>query len=402
MATSNEPTKLPIPPFAPNIPTRGIEVFRVLLGDIPEKIMEEINQSIVSCSVDYQMDMSTELTLQIIDQDTTNSARAYTAGGGKSFAAYNYFNIGRDVIYTTKTISTVNFDEVSKTATMSLTPLLMEVADVGVQQSESVSPMWTIKCRTKAIQQMKRDKRAGSVTGNGTDYVRAAAKKFGLKCVAQETTATKKINQASGENEADSVWTVITNLAQQAKFKVFEADGVLYFGSMKWLMYKWGSDAITYQAEVKDPKTQAITKKPVTRRYVPIVPGDVGREFRAMQLPSMNKSDNAPMEATGTAQIDRTNGVGLRPGMTVFIGGIPTFVGYYLITSVQFEERSPNPVGISFATPERAPKEKILNIPVGPMFRDTGDPIGPDVLIPYYKYGFTTPQNTGTSPRPTI
>lgn len=384
----------------PTIPTRGVEKFNVIFGDIPSGIAEIMNSSILSCQVNYSMDMVTELTMRIIDRD-------YRSAFGErkeveSFAAGNYFNIGRDVTYLTKSILATTFDESQKMARIEMIKLLMEVAEISVDQENSVSPVWTIKCRTKAVQQMKRDKKPESIQGNGTDYVMAAAKKFGLKFVGEKTDKSKKINKASGDNEADSVWTVIQNLAQQAKFKCFEVDGTLYFASMKWLMYKWGSDAINYKHKVKDPKTDREIVKRVTRRYVPIVPGEVGREFRAQKLPNMSKSDNSPMEAQGSATIERTNGVALRPGMTVFVGGIPTFVGYYLITSVDFEERSPNPVGIQFQTPERKPKEKIVDLPVGPMFPNTGDPVGPDVLVPYIKYRQTGALDTGTRGRPSV
>jgi len=244
------------------------------------------------------------------------------------------------------------------------------------------------------------------IQGNGTAYVRAAAKKYGLEFVGEETSKSKRITKASGDNEADSTWTVIQNLAQQAKFKCFEVDGTLYFASMKWLLHKWGPDAITYVAKVRIPKSQPpkFEEKTVTRRYIPLVAGDVGKAYEMMRLPSMNRSDNEVMEATGSAEIDRTNGIGIRPGMTVFVGDIPTFIGYYLVTSVQFEERSPNPAGINFQTPERRPKEKIIGLEVGPIYdqRDlTNDPIGPDILVPYYKARQTGPVDTGTSGRPT-
>lgn len=384
----------------PTQPVRGVEKFQVTFGDIPSGIAEIMNSSILSCQVDYGMDKVTELTLKIIDRDYGNSAESPNVN--TSFAAANYFNIGRDVTYVTRTILSSEFVESSQQAKIELVKLLMEVAEISVAQEQSISPIWTIRCRTKAVQQMKRDKKPDSIKGNGTDYVATAAKKFGLNFIGEKTDKSKTINKASGDNEADSVWTVIQNLAQQAKFKCFEVDGTLYFGSMKWLMYKWGSDAIVYNAMVKDPKTGREVKKKMTRRYVPLVPGEVGREFRTQNLPNMSKSDNSPMEAQGSATIDRTNGVSLRPGMTVFVGGIPTFVGYYLITSVNFEERSPNPVGINFQTPERKPKEKIIDLPVGPMFPNTGDPAGPDVIVPYVRYRQTTPQNTGSRRRPPV
>lgn len=383
----------------PSMPPRGVEKFQVTFGDIPSGIAEIMNDSILSCQVNYSMDMVTEITLKIIDRDYTNQAQSPNVS--TSFASANYFNIGRDVTYVTKTILSSSFDESSNKASIELVKLLMEVADISVDQEQSVSPIWTIKCRTKAVQQMKRDKKPESIQGNGTDYVAAAAKKFGLNFVGEKTDKSKKINKATGDNEADSVWTVIQNLAQQAKFKCFEVDGTLYFGSMKWLMYKWGSDAIKYRHKVKD-KNGVEVEKTVIRRYVPLVPGEVGREFRTQKIPSMSKSDNSPMEAQGSTTVDRMNGVSLRPGMTVFVGGIPTFVGYYLITSVDFEERSPNPVGINFQTPERAPKEKIVNLPVGPMFPNTGDAAGPDVIVPYIKYRQTAAQDTGNRKRPPI
>ena len=371
-------------PRTAGLPIRGFEYFRVTFGSIPDNIAKDINDSIISADVNYSMDEITELTLKIIDSDYDQYRQAQgtlQSKVGTGFAAANYFNIARDVTYVTKTIkSTESTTDAGKVA-VSLITLLMEIAEVSCSQEQGVSTIWTVKCRTKACQQMKRDKKPGNIYGNGTAYVAAVAKKFGLKFVGEPTTKSKQINKASGENEADSVWDVIQKLAGDAKFKCFEADGTLYFASMKWLLHRWGSESIAYSHRVKI--NGKFVKKDVTRRYVPIMPGPYGKDFPAMKMPNMKKSDNTPMEAQGDAQIERTNGVALRPGMTVFIGGIPTFTGYYLITSVNFEERSPNPVGIQFATPERRPKEKIINLPVGPLYAGTLDAIGPDVIAPY-------------------
>lgn len=385
-----------------SLPIRGIEKFNVTFGDIPTRIKENLNDSILSCQVNYSMDMATEITLQIIDRDYTRTNFDTRENGHLSFASGNYFNIGRDVTYMTKTVTSSVFDDINKVASLDLKTVLMEVADISVSQEQAVSPIWTIKCRPKAVQQMKRDKQPGVIQGNGTAFVRAACKKYGLICIAEETSKSKKITKASGDNEASSTWDVLKDLAQQAKFKLFECDGTLFFASMKWLMYQWGPDAISYSAQVKNKKTQLWESKIVTRRYVPLIPGELGRAYEMQRLPAMNKSDNAVMEATGSVDIDRTNGVGVRPGMTVFVSGIPTFVGYYLVTAVNFEERSPNPVGINFETPERRPKEKLIGIDVGPLYPKTDDPVGPDVLIPYFKHSETGAVNTGTSRRPII
>ena len=381
-----------------DLPSRGIEKFNVTFGDIPKNIKENLNDSILSCSVEYSMALATEISLQIIDRNYTMIKG--TPDGDESFAGRNYFNIGRDVTYMTKTISDIQLDSATNIASVGLKTILMEVAEISVTQEQSVSPIWTIKCRPKAVQQMKRDKKPEIIQGNGSAYVIAACKKYGLIPIVEPTSKNKKITKASGDNEADSVWTVIQNLAQEAKFKCFEVDGTLFFGSMKWLMHKWGPDEINYTAKIKNKVTGKNEDKVVTRRYIPLIPGELGKDYEMMKLPTMNKSDNAVMEATGSAEIERTNGVGIRPGMTVFVSGIPTFVGYYLVTSVNFEERSPNAVSINFETPERSPKEKIVSLPVGPIYPETDDPVGPDVLIPYLRSRTTAPVNTGTSRRP--
>jgi hypothetical protein len=157
---------------------------------------------------------------------------------------------------------------------------------------------------------------------------------------------------------------------------------------MKWLLSKWGTQSIIVQTEKRNTSNGKIEKKDVRRQFIPLVPGRVGKDFELMSLPEMRKSDNDPLDASGSAVIARMNGTSLRPGMTVFIDGIPSFVGYYLIQSVDYEELSPNPVSISFMTPERDPKD--IKLPgVGPIFEATGDMIGPGVIIPFLEEGIT-------------
>ena len=122
--------------------------FRVTFGDFATGINEEINQSILSCKVSYSAKLCTEISLEIFDT-------------GFKFGANNYFNIGRDVTYVTKGLSNAE-DVGGGTAKFTFIVLKMEVADISVSQSQGINPIWTIKCRTKAIQQMKRDKKPGS------------------------------------------------------------------------------------------------------------------------------------------------------------------------------------------------------------------------------------------------
>jgi len=68
------------------LPSRGFEKFNVTFGDIATNIKETLNDSILSCTVDYSIDQVTEITLRIIDRDYVKSK------GSRSFASGNYFN----------------------------------------------------------------------------------------------------------------------------------------------------------------------------------------------------------------------------------------------------------------------------------------------------------------------
>lgn len=345
---------------------------QIQIGNLQAKVMENILNSVLDARVNYSMDMVTELELNIFDT-------------GFYFAKNNYFAITTDVSYTTKSIDSSEFNS-DGTSKITYTTLKLEIAEVSVSQNQGYNPIWNIKCRTKAVQQMKRDKNPSAISSSsGTAFARAAAKKYGLKFIGEETSKSVKINKASGTAAADSLWNVLQNLASTAKFKIFEADGTLYFASMKWLLAKWGTQSVVLSGTRTD-KNGKKTIEQVRRKFVPLVPGKAGKDFELLSLPEMRKSDNDPLEAQGSASITRTNGTSLRPGMTVYLDGIPMFTGYYLINSVDFEELTPEPVSISFMTPERDPKD-IVPLPIGPRFPATGDQIGPAILIPFLEEG---------------
>ena len=75
-----------------------------------------------------------------------------------------------------------------------------------------------------------------------------------------------------------------------------------------------------------------------------------------MQIPTVRKSDNDPLEVTGSMNVAREVGMSMRPGMTIKLDGIPTMNGYYLINSVEFDPLSGTPVAIGFRSPERLSK----------------------------------------------
>lgn len=331
--------------FKPPYISGSVRIASISSGQ--EKVIDD---SILSIDVNYSMDMASELSMRIIDP-------------GFLMASANYFQIGREVIYDIKAI--VDFN--SGSPTIDRVSQVFEISQVSLTNGPGHSPVFDIKCYPKAIQQMRRDKTPGAIKGNGTAYVRNAAKKYGLKFVGEKTTKKRTITKAGGDRQADSVWDVITKLASDAKFVVFEADGYLIFGSQKWLLYKWGIDSDVVKVRKDGKRNSPLVNK--VRRWVPvqfpeIVKGRKGA-FETLEYPNITISDNDPFFASdGSATMDRTNAVALRPGMTVWVGPCPNLEGFFLIDSVTFSDRTPDPVNISFLTPEKEPKE-IKQLPVG-------------------------------------
>ena len=99
-----------------------------------------------------------------------------------------------------------------------------------------------------------------------------------------------------------------------------------------------------------------------------------------LSLPNLRRSDNDPFVVSGSASIDRTAGTMLRPGMTIVLDGIPTFDDIYMITGVNFDHFSTNPVQIEFTKPDREAKY-VQTFAVGPTFVDYGNTTDSSALI---------------------
>ena len=366
---------------------RGPYTRKILIADLPNLnsgAFTDISGLVTQANVNYTMDMASELSFDVVDPDLR-------------MAENNYFTLIRDVIYETQTLGRIEpFDP-----SVVFVRQLFEIANVTAAQGPGGSPLFSVKCYTKAVQQMKRDRKiASSIKGSGTQFVRNAAKKFGLQFYGQETSKSQQI-KASGSKQADSLWDIMKRLADDAKFILFEVDGFLVFGSEEWLLEKWGNNSIvvprtvtkTKTVKVKigekpDPKIDGgrtplpiyenrteITKETKNRtvRFISLqFPNSgenyIGRSgvFKLTGYPSITKSDNDPREADGSCTVERINGTQIRPGMTAYVGNIPNMSGYYLIDSVSFNEMSPDPVTVSFRTPKRdEEKYKKKELPVG-------------------------------------
>lgn len=317
----------------------------------------DMHSSLLKATYSAGMDFATQVSLEIIDPDF-------------SFAKNNYFQITRDVYFKTTKFQD---SEGLLTSTVVTLPKLeyqrLEIAAVTCQRGRGSSPVWTVECRTKAMQQMRRDKDPASISGTSYDFVVNAAQKYGMGCFAEQTGKTRQINKASNDRAADSTWDVIKNLASQAKFVTFESDSILFFTSQKHLMGQWGS---TYTDEIEP---EAIFASGAIARdaynVIPIRwPSSSTMPFQLMELPTVRKSDNDPLAVQGSMLVDRASGTALRPGMTIYLGNYPTMEGMYLISSVSYDILSSDPVRVDFRSAEREAKD-IRQYDVGTTFSST-------------------------------
>lgn len=348
-----------IPYFPPKISTfSGNDqnvAGKIIIGSLSDGVMATIDHSITNVSVDYSMSEASQLSFDVVETMSTDFSRFITPEGTHprrlEFGYNNYFNIGRDVIYETRTLNEIS-DEFGTSSNLIKQSQLFEIATVTFSPGPGGSPTWQVKCFSKAIQQMKRDRNPGTIKGTGSNFVKLAAEKYGLKPFVQETSKKPSITKATGDKHADSLWDVLTRMASDAKFVVFEVDGYLVFASERYLMNKWGVDTGD-TIQVKDKKTSRMITKPakyIPLQYPAVFKGTPGYFF-AMGYPTINVSNNDPRYGDGSILVDRQNGTQIRPGMTAYIGDVPGSNGYYLIDSVSFNDRSPDPVTVTFRKP---------------------------------------------------
>jgi hypothetical protein len=356
--------------YPPSLYGGSIEIASVSSG-----AYSNIDNSIVSVNLQYSMNEASQLSFSVVEVAETDYRVIFpkekTFYSDLQFAQNRYFDIGRDVVYETTTLRPAYLSSDGGQASPARQKQVFEISNVTFAQGSGSSPTWTVNCYTKAIQQMKRDRNPSSIKGTGSEFVRRAAQKYGLKFWGETTTKKVSITKSSGDRQADSLWDVIKRIAGDAKFVVFEVDGYLVFASEKYLMYKWGLD-VGSEIKEKDPKTKkekTIIPKFIPLQYPGVVLGTPGY-FQALEYPTITVSENDPRYGSGSIIVDRQNGVQIRPGMTALIGNVYGLSGYYLIESVSFDDRSPDPVTVSFRKPTKDPQE-IQQLRVGQRFLST-------------------------------
>lgn len=356
----------------------------LLFGDLATAQMARIRESIVSLNVSYSSNLCTQLTIELIDPNF-------------EMLKSNYFIVGRDIVYRSLSYPTTGEMTIQNADRSGNLIHLFEIASVEVRPSSGHSPAVSIQARTKAVQQMKRDKNPSNIRGKSSDYVYYAALQYGLLPLLEKTGKNRQITKASGDRQADSTWDVLSNLARDAKFMLFETDGLLFFCSMDFLMGKWGITQLNHDYFTNsrnEPVPSPINVVPLfwppfsaeerenlffNNKIDPSrgMSDSVSKDPKnasvliPLSMPVVRRSDNDPFVVSGSASVDRTAGTFLRPGMTIALGGIPTFEDIYMISAVTFDHYSTNPVSVEFSKPEREGKY-IQTFAVGSTFADYG------------------------------
>jgi len=270
----------------------------------------DIAPAITRLAVSFTMDMCSEINFEVLDP-------------GFKFAKANYFQIRRDITYNN---------------------MLFEISAVEVQRSTGYDPLYRISARSKPIQLMKRDKAAEAFTGmTPTQFAAAIAARFSMGFFGQETIKNQTIVKGRSANVDESVWDVVTRVASDNQFVVFETNNILFFTSQTNLAGKWGDPDFIFKGNTLIPFGWPESAQGT-------FPGAAER-YQLIDMPTLRRSDDDPMDAEGSILVERTNGRQLRPGMTINLTGIPDFEGLYLITAVDFEEGVSDPVTVSFRIP---------------------------------------------------
>lgn len=270
------------------------------------KQRQDIEQAVLNIDASWTMDAVTQITARIYDREMA------------MFKA-NYFMVRRIVNHQ---------------------GLPFEIASVEIAQGEGNGAEVTLECRRRQIQLMKRDKKPEAYGGvSATDYAAIVAGKFGLKFTGERTSTKRSISQTSSATNDESVWDVLTRLAGEAQFQVFESNGTLFFASQEWLLGKWGNMTFQYPSPVSSP-------------------------FQVLEIPNCRRSDDDPREAEIRVLLRRSSTtMALRAGMTVSLSGMGEFDRQYLISEVAYSLNTPDPIGVAMRTPvKKTPKTPVATV----------------------------------------
>jgi hypothetical protein len=319
-----------------------------------------IETSILTMTVNYSMDMASEISVEVHDP-------------AFELARNNYFSIGRTIWYRSWTLASLESPSTEGILKGNRMWQRFEIANATMGPGPALSAVWTLRLRPQGVQQLKRHKQTDSkITGTGHQFIANAANFYGMDSVTQETTKGSTWKSQGSSEVKESAWDVMRRIAgedrskdDQTQFMLYEADGVIFFGTQRWLLGRWGMTYVNKDISLID--VDAENGERTGYNYIhlawPPVRDTSGDDvFQMVALPRVTRTDNDPIATEGSLQLDRFNARALRPGMTIFLDlsrgerGTNYFNGMYLINSVSFDHFGTNPVSIQFRSPERLAK----------------------------------------------
>jgi hypothetical protein len=367
--------------------------------DLNSKQLAEIANSVTSLEVSYTMDFASEISFSVLDPDF-------------KMLKNNYFQIRRQVNYrnTLFEISAVDVDRSEGGSPLikisARTAVLQQMkrdkqpetfANVSATQyADIVASRFNLKLFAESTvkrQSIIKAKNANSDESTWTVLKRLADDlqfvcfessgtlffcsqqfllgKIGVDPVPPTLVSTTKFEYpgvpVKRPDRNDSVKTVQQRLLDLGYKFAGGADG--FFGPVtEGIVKQYQRENGLVQDGIVGPATwsKLFTSDPTGAstqgtKYIPFEwpKTEKGNRFILLDQPKFRRSDDDPLQGDGSLTVDRKNGTQLRPGQTVGIKGVPTFEGLYLITECRFSEASPDPVGISFRTPEKPDPEKL-------------------------------------------
>lgn len=299
-------------------------------------ITRDISDTVTDMSLNYTMDAGAELSVQIVD-------------AGLQMLRAGYFRLGQ-------TYDFVQYkDPLEQFVLLGFSSENFTLVSVDVQQGFGDAANISLAFHDTIFSKLKTDLKPQAYrAANGFSYARNVAKKYKLNFVGEEVKGKQETIKVKAKNNTESVWSVLQRAASDNQFLCFVTNGTLYFASPRYLIGRWGIDTISFKP-VGESKERNF-------KYIPLVYPTPENETRYFLtgLPGMRKSLDSPKIADGSATIFGGSARYLRAGMTVMVYGLNfQFDNAYLITSVDYEPDTVEPVQITFANiASLAPEDK--------------------------------------------
>lgn len=208
-----------------------------------------------------------------------------------------------------------------------------EIAKISIDHKGEDMTMVTIDGRSAAIQQMKRDK--GPVNYgrmSSTEWAAVQAENFGLGFFGEDSPEKEDIVRQSRENNDESTWDVLTRLASDLEYAVYEAGGILFFASEQYILDNQPEIDVAW-------------------------PPEQGADYFPHSL-RLSRSDDDPQGGDLTVTLTpRDNAKQLLPGFGLNLSGVSYFTKKFMITDVDWDEGSPSPVTVKAETPDPEEEE---------------------------------------------